>query len=68
VIKKEAEILKCEDLIIDIQRIWNVQAKVIPVIPGVTGTVSESLIHYLSNIPGKQEIQGTAHILQKVLM
>jgi len=68
VIKKEAEILKYESLIIDIQCIWNVQAKVIPVRTGVTGTISKSLRHYLSNIPGKHEIQGTAHILQKVVM
>ena len=33
VIKKEAEkILKYEDLIIEIQRMWNVTAKLIPVI------------------------------------
>jgi len=37
-IKKEAEkILKCKDLIIDIQCMWNVKAKFIPVIIGATG-------------------------------
>jgi hypothetical protein len=47
-----------------------------PVIIGVTGTISKSLQQYLSNIPGKHEIKGlqktallgTAHILWKVLM
>jgi len=35
VIKKEAEkILEYKDLIIEIQRMWNVEAKVIPVIIG----------------------------------
>ena len=35
VIKKEAEkILEYKDLIIEIQRMWNVEAKVIPVIAG----------------------------------
>jgi len=77
VIKKEAEkILKYKDLIIEIQRMWNVTAKVISVIIGATGTISKSLRQYLSNIPGKHEIKelqktsilGTAHILRKVLM
>jgi len=42
VIKKEADvILKYEDLTIEIQRMWNVKTKVIPVI-GATGTVSKN--------------------------
>ena len=58
VIKKEAEkTLKYKDLITEIQRMWNVKAKVIPVIIGATGTVSESLRQYLRNIPGKYEIK-----------
>jgi hypothetical protein len=52
---------------------WNVKTKVIPVIIGATGTISES---FVSNIPGKHEVKelqktallGTAHILRKVLM
>jgi hypothetical protein len=51
VIKKEAEkILKYKDLTIAIQRMWNVQTKVIPVIIGATGTVSKSFRKYVSNI------------------
>ena len=58
VIKKGAEkILKYKDLIIEIQRMSNVKATVIPVITGATGTISKSLIQYLSNIPGKHEIK-----------
>jgi len=55
---------------------WNVKAKVIPVIIGATGTISKSLKKYMSNIPGKHEVKelqktailGTAFILRKVLM
>jgi hypothetical protein len=36
---------------------WNMKAKVIPVIIGVTGTISKSLRQYLSNKPGKYEIK-----------
>jgi hypothetical protein len=77
VIKTEAEkILKYKDLIIEIQRMWNVKTKVMPVIIRATGTISKSLRKYLSSIPGKHKIKelqktailGTAHILQKVLM
>ena len=55
VIKMEAEkIVKCKDLPIEIQRMWNVKTKVIPVIIGATGTVSKSFRKYVSYIPGKQ--------------
>jgi len=55
VIKKEAErIVKYTGLTIEIQRMWNVKTKVIPVIIGATGTISKSFRKYVSNIPGKQ--------------
>jgi len=77
VIKKEAEkILKYKELTIEIQGMWNVKPKVIPVIIGATGTISNSFRKYMSSIPGKHEVKelqkiailGTAHILRKVLM
>ena len=37
---------------------WNVKAKVIPVIIWATGTVSELLRRYLSNVQGKGKIEG----------
>ena len=76
VIKKEAEkILKYKDLTTEIQRMWNVKTKVIPVIIGVTGTISKSFRKYVSDIPGNHEVKelqktailSTAHILRKVL-
>ena len=75
-IKKEVEkFLKYKDLTIEIQRMWNVKTKVMPVIIGATGTVSKSFRKYVSNIPGNHEVKelqktailGTAHILRKVL-
>ena len=76
-IKKEAEkILKYKDLTIEIQRMWYVTTKVIPVIIGATGTIPKLFRKYVSNIPEKHEVKelqktailGTAHILRKVLM
>jgi hypothetical protein len=54
---------------------WNVKAKVIPVIFGATGTISKSFRKHVSDIPGKHDVRelqktailGTAHILRKVL-
>jgi hypothetical protein len=77
VIKKETKkILKYEDLTIEIQSMWNVKTKVIPVIREATGTISKSFRKYMNNIPGKYEVKelqktailGTAHIFWKVLM
>jgi hypothetical protein len=76
VIKTEAEkILKHKDLTTEIQRMWNVKIRVIPVITGATGTISKSFRKYVSSIPGNHEIRelqktailGTAHTLRKVL-
>jgi hypothetical protein len=55
---------------------WDVKTKVIPVIIGAIGTISESFRKYVSTIPGNHEVKelqktailGTAHILRKVLM
>jgi hypothetical protein len=76
VVKKETEkILKYKDLTIEIQRMWNVKTRVIPVDIGATGTISKSFRKYVSNIPGNHEVGelqktavlGTAHILRKVV-
>jgi len=66
VIKKAAEkIPKYKYLIIEIQRLWNVKAEGIPVMIGATGSISESLAQYQSNMTGKHEIkelQTNSHI------
>ena len=46
-------ILKYKDLTIEIQRMWNVKTKVIPVILRATGTISKTFRKYVSNIPRK---------------
>jgi hypothetical protein len=76
VIRKEAEkILKYKNITIEIQHMWNVKTRVIPVIMEATGTISNSLRKYVSIIPENHEVKGlqktailgTAHILCKVL-
>jgi hypothetical protein len=54
---------------------WNVKARVMPVIIGATGTISKSFRKCVSSIPGHHEVRelqkiailGTAHILRKLL-
>jgi hypothetical protein len=73
---REAEnILKYKDLTIEIQSMWNVKTKLIPVIIGATGIISKSFRKYVRKIPVNHEVKelqktvilGTAHILRKVL-
>jgi hypothetical protein len=55
---------------------WNVKARLIPVISGATGTISKSFRKYMSDIRGNHDVKEiqktailvTAHILRKVLM
>ena len=65
-IKKEAEkILKYKDLTMEIQRMWNVKTRVMPVIIGASGTISKPFRKYVSDIPGNhyvKELQENSHI------
>jgi disulfide bond formation protein DsbB len=70
VIQKEAEnVLKYEELTIEIERMWTVTTMTIPVIIGATGTISKSFRKYVSTIPGNHDVKelqktailGTAH-------
>jgi hypothetical protein len=55
---------------------WNVNARVVPVIAGATGTSYKSFRKYVSDIPGNHDVKelqktaifGTAYVLRKVLM
>jgi hypothetical protein len=75
-IQKEAENkLKYKNLSIEIQRMWNMECFIMPVIIGATGIVSKSLQKYLETITGQHSIDslqkttilGTSHIIRKVL-
>jgi hypothetical protein len=58
VVKKEAKKIICiKTLTTEIQHTWNVKTKEIPVTIGATGTISKSFRRYLSNIPGKHDIE-----------
>jgi hypothetical protein len=50
-------IFKYKDHTIEIQRMWNVKTRVIPVIIGATGTISKSFTKYVSTIPGDHEVK-----------
>jgi hypothetical protein len=73
VIQKEAEkILKYKGLTTEIQCMWNVKSRLIPVITGAIGAISKSF----KTIPGNHKVKelqktvilGTARIFRKVLM
>ena len=75
-VQKEAEKkLKYKSLCIEIQRMWNLKCKVIPIIIGAIGIVTRSLRKNLEAVPEKHStdslqktaILGTSHIIRKVL-
>ena len=67
--------MKYKDLQIEISRMWNVKTKVVAVVVGVLGTMSDNFRKEIESIPGKpstEDVQnialnGAAHILRKVL-
>jgi hypothetical protein len=76
VIQKEAQkTLKFKHLKTEIQHMWNLKTSVLPVIIGVTRTISKSFRKYVSSIPGNYEVKelqqtailGTVHIFRKVV-
>jgi len=77
VIKKKAlMVLKYKDLVTEMQCVWNVKTRVIPVKTGANETILKSLRIYLSNTQEstksrnykKTAILNTAHTLLEILM
>ena len=74
-VKKLEKITKYQDLRLQVQKLWNVKATVIPVVVGALGTVSEELENYLKAIGilivisslQKAALLGIAFIFKRVL-
>lgn len=73
--KEREKIDKYQDLRLEIQRLWNVRTRVIPVVIGAMGAHTDKLSGYLDTIPGthrkaeliKAALLGSAHILRRIL-
>ena len=73
--KKKDKIEKYQDLERELQKIWNVKVKIIPLVVGSLGTISKQFSNRLKQIgiiAGAAQVQktvllGTARILRKVL-
>ena len=72
IIEKEQEkILKYQDLRIELQKLWNIKFKVVPVVVGLLGSYTTNLLCHLEALPGshkldqllKSALLGSAHIL-----
>jgi hypothetical protein len=48
-------------IIIEIQSMWNLKTRVIPIIIGATGIISKSFRKYVSDIPGATENSHIGH-------
>jgi len=67
--------LKYKSLCIEMQRMWNLKCKIVPVIIGVTGIATEGSRKNVEAVPGKRSVDapqktaifGTSHIIRKVL-
>jgi len=45
-------------LCVEIQRMWNIKCKIIPVIIGATGILTDGLRKHLEAVPGKRSIDS----------
>ena len=73
--KETEKIEKYDELKREVERLWQVKAKVIPIVLGALGTVTRSLSNYIKEIGVKTQIKliqksvlfGTARVLRKIL-
>ena len=74
--QKEVEITKYQDLKIEVERLWERKATVVPVVIGALGAIPRDLTKHLNTLgldkitPSqlqKAALLGTAHILRKYL-
>ena len=75
-IKDKETLSKNQDLKLELQKMWNVKAKVVPVVIGALGATSTEIEKHMKNIPGNHDViktitQGSPArehtILQRVL-
>jgi hypothetical protein len=55
--KETEKITKYQYLKIELQRIWNVKARVVPVVVGALVTIFPEIEKHLDNIPGNHDVQ-----------
>ena len=73
--KEQEKTDKCQDLAMELRRLWKVITKVIPIVVGALGTVPKGLEKNLNKVGTpisvellqKTALLGTAHILRRVL-
>ena len=74
-VKEREKIEKYHDLRIEIQKLWQLKATVVPVVVGALGARSEKFEEYLSRMPGQHHVPallkaallGSAYILRRTL-
>ena len=74
-VKQLQKIIKYHDVILQVQKLWNVKTTVISVVVGALGTVTEKLENYLKTIGipivisclQKVALLGTSFILRRIL-
>ena len=74
-VKTFEKLSKYKELAIEVEKMWKIKTKTVPIIIGALGVVNRNTINYVKQLPGElclQEIQkiallGTAFILRKAL-